>query len=101
MRVSSDLTQWEVSQGIYSSGVLTFPRTTVLYNSLGSGTAPGQSGAGTKVSFQTVPQVSVVALAEDLISVEVPQSFTAAQQAQARSNIGAASGFGGASVRSV
>jgi hypothetical protein len=64
--VSNDLTQWEVSTGIYSSASGTFPRTTVLYNSLGTGTAAGQSGAGTKISFSTVPQVSVVALAEDL-----------------------------------
>lgn len=87
--VSADLTQWEISTGVYSSGVLTFPRTTVLYNSSGTGTATGQSGAGTKISFSTVPQVSVVALKEDLISIEVAQSFTAAQQAQARTNIGA------------
>jgi hypothetical protein len=64
--VSSDLTQWEISTGLYNSGTTTFPRTTVLYNSSGTGTATGQSGAGTKISFNTIPQVSVVALAEDL-----------------------------------
>jgi len=64
--VSADLTQWEVSTGLYNSTLGVFARTTVLYNSSGSGTATGQSGAGTKISFSTVPQVSVVALAEDL-----------------------------------
>ena len=64
--VSTDLTQWEISQGNYNSGTTTFPRTTVLYNSSGTGTATGQSGAGTKINFSTIPQVSLVALAEDL-----------------------------------
>lgn len=88
--VSADLTQWEVFEGAYNSGTTTAPRTTVLYNSSGTGTATGQSGAGTKINFSTVPQVAVVGIAEDLISVEVANSFTAAQKAQARSNIGAA-----------
>lgn len=65
--VSDDLTQWEVSTGAYNSGTTTFPRTTVLYNSSGTGTAAGQSGAGTKINFTLAPQVSVVALFEDLV----------------------------------
>src|SRR5271169_1353323 len=85
--VSTDLTQWEVSTGLYNSGTTTFPRTTVLYNSSGTGTATGQSGAGTKINFSTIPQVSVVAIAEDLISVEVANSFTAAQKTQIQANI--------------
>jgi hypothetical protein len=88
--VSDDLTQWEISTGAYNSGTTTFPRTTVLYNSSGTGTATGQSGAGTKINFTLAPQVSVVALAEDLISVETANSFTATQQAQARTNVYAA-----------
>ncbi|MGA7810666.1 hypothetical protein [Bradyrhizobium sp.] len=88
--VSADLTQWEISTGVYNSSTGTFPRSTVLYNSAATGTAAGQSGAGTKINFATVPQVSVIALAEDLISVEVANSFTAAQQLQARKNIAAA-----------
>ena len=65
--VSSDLTQWEVSEGINVSGT-TFPRTKVLYNSSGTGTAPGQTGAGSKINFTTVPQVFVTLLAEDIAS---------------------------------
>src|SRR6516165_10521477 len=65
--VSNDQSQWEVSVGVYSSSTGTFARTTVLYNSSGTGTAAGQSGAGAKINFSTIPQVAVVALAEDLI----------------------------------
>lgn len=67
--ISSDLTQWEIAEGAYNSGTGVFPRTTVLYNSSGTGTASGQSGAGTKINFSTVPQVSIVALAEDVPSL--------------------------------
>lgn len=88
--VSDDLTQWELSVGNYTSGTTTFARTTVLYNSAGTGTATGQSGAGTKINFTLAPQVSVVALAEDLISPEVANAFTAAQKTQILTNIGAA-----------
>jgi hypothetical protein len=63
---SADGTQWEDSQGNYNSATGTFARTTVLYNSSGTGTGAGQTGAGTKISFSTVPQVQVVCLAEDL-----------------------------------
>ena len=48
----------------YNSGTGVFARTNVLYNSSGTGSAQG--GAGTKISFSTVPQVAIVALAEDL-----------------------------------
>lgn len=68
--VSNDLTQWEISQGAYNSGTNTFPRTVVLSNSSGTGTATGQTGAGTKINFSTVPQVSAVALAEDLVRAQ-------------------------------
>lgn len=66
--VSNDLTQWEISQGAYNSGTGVFARTAVLYNSSGTGSAAGQTGAGSKINFSTVPQVSIVALAEDLVS---------------------------------
>jgi len=69
--VSADLSQWEIYQGAYNSSTGTFPRTTVLYNSLGTGSAAGQSGAGTKINFSTVPQVAVVGLAEDAVTVDV------------------------------
>ncbi len=84
---SADLTQWEVSEGAYSSaGAGSFARTTVLYNSAGTGTLQG--GAGAKISFTVAPQVWVVASKRDLISVEEANSFTAAQKTQAKSNIG-------------
>ena len=86
--VSADLSQWEISQGVYNSSTGTFPRTTVLYNSLGTGTAAGQSGAGTLINFSTVPQVAVVGLAEDLLAFDTANNFTTGQQAQARTNLG-------------
>lgn len=88
---SANLTQWEETEGAYDSGTGTFPRTTVLYNSSGTGTGAGQSGAGTKINFTTAPQVAIVALKEDLISIEEANAFTATQQQQARFNIGAVS----------
>jgi hypothetical protein len=65
--VSSDQTQWELGTTIYNSGSLTFPRTTVLYNSLGTGTGSGQSGGGFKINFIAIPQVAITLAAEDLI----------------------------------
>lgn len=88
--VSNDLTQWEIGEGTYTVSTTTLTRTTVLYNSSATGTASGQSGAGTKISFSTVPQVAIIGIAEDLISVEIANSFSTAQQTQARANIGAA-----------
>lgn len=61
---SADLTQWEIASGVYNSGTGVFARTTVLYNSSGTGTL--QSGAGTKISFNAAPQVAIVALTSDL-----------------------------------
>jgi hypothetical protein len=72
---SSDLSQWELGEGAYNTGTATLARTTVLFNS---------SGTTSKISFSTVPQVAIVALKEDLISVEEANSFTPAQQDQAR-----------------
>jgi hypothetical protein len=54
---SADLSQWEMGVGTFNTGTGVLARTTVLFNSLGT-TA--------KVSFSTVPQVAIVALAEDL-----------------------------------
>jgi len=67
---------WEISRGVctISVGIPTFARTTVLYNSAGTGTqSPGQSGAGTKINFGTVPSVSAVLIAEDLVFIQPPQ----------------------------
>lgn len=83
---SADLTQWEVSEGAYSSaGAGSFARTAVLYNSAGTGTLQG--GAGTKINFTLAPQVWVVASKRDLLSVEEANSFTTAQKIQARANL--------------
>lgn len=84
---SADLTQWEMGEGAYNTGTGVLARTTVLYNSSGTGTATGQSGAGTKINFTLAPQVAVVALKEDLISIQEANAFTAAQKSQARTNI--------------
>ena len=65
---SSDLTQWEVGYGAYTVSGTVLARTTVLYNSSGTGTGAGQSGAGSLINFSAVPQVAIVGLAEDLIS---------------------------------
>lgn len=83
---SADLTRWEVSEGAYSSaGAGTFARTTVLYNSAGTGTLQG--GAGTKINFTAAPQVWVVASKRDLLSIEEANSFTTAQKSQAKANL--------------
>lgn len=76
---SADLSQWEVGEGAYNTATGVLARTTVLFNS---------SGSTAKINFTTTPLVAVVALKEDLISVEENNSFTTTQQAQARSNIG-------------
>jgi hypothetical protein len=87
---SGDRSQWEITRGAYSSaGAGSFARTTVLYNSSQTGTATGQSGAGTKINFSAAPTVVVVAIADDLIGVDYANSFSAAQKSQARTNIGA------------
>lgn len=78
---SGDLSQWELGEGAYNSGASSFARTAVLFNS---------SGTTSKINFSTVPQVAVVALKEDLISIEEVNSFTDTQRAQVRSNIYAA-----------
>lgn len=85
---SADLTQWELGEGAYNTGTGVFARTTVLYNSSGTGTASGQSGAGTKINFTLVPQVAVVAMKEDMLSIEEANVFTAAQINQALKNLG-------------
>jgi hypothetical protein len=110
---SADLTQWEVGYGVYTFSTATLTRATVLSNSSGSGTAPGQSGSGTLINFSTIPQVAVVLLAEDIssflvnannlsdvstpatalnnlsgISYGASQSLTALQQTQAQKNAG-------------
>ncbi|SEN66946.1 hypothetical protein [Bradyrhizobium sp. OK095] len=55
---SADLSQWEVGTGVYNSGAGVLTRAAVLFNS---------AGTTAKISFSAVPQVAVVALAEDLV----------------------------------
>lgn len=75
---SADLSQWEVGEGAYNSSTDVLARSAVLFNSLGT-TA--------KINFSTTPLVAVVALKEDLISVEESNNFTGTQKARARANI--------------
>jgi hypothetical protein len=86
---SLDLTQWEIGEGTYTSGTVTLTRTTVLYNSSGTGSAAGQSGAGSKINFTSAPRVGIVQTVEDTLGVDQANSFSTTQKAQARSNLGA------------
>ncbi|EJN13429.1 hypothetical protein PMI42_03285 [Bradyrhizobium sp. YR681] len=88
LAISSDLTQWEIAEGTYTAASGSFARATALYNSSGSGSAAGQSGAGAKINFTVAPNVAIVGVKEDLISVEEPNAFTSTQMAQARANLG-------------
>lgn len=86
---SSDHSQWEIAEGNYSSsGAGSFARTTVLYNSSGTGTKQG--GAGTKINFSSAPSVVVIAEKRSMLSVAEANEFTATEKAQARANIAAA-----------
>ncbi len=76
---SADLSQWEIGEGAYNSASGVFARTTVLFNS---------AGTTAKVNFTAPPQVAIVALKEDLLSIEEANSFTSAQQDQASTNLG-------------
>jgi hypothetical protein len=82
---SADLSQWEFGEGAYNTATGVLARTTILYNS---------SGTTSPINFSTTPQVAIVALKEDLISVEEANSFTATQQTQARSNLGMSTEIG-------
>jgi hypothetical protein len=91
LAISADLSQMEMGEGAYNSSTGTFARTTVLYNSSNTGTkTPGQSGAGTKISFTAAPQVAIIGVKEDLISIEEANSFTDTQKKQVRQNVYAA-----------
>lgn len=75
---SADLSQWEIGEGSYNTSTGVLSRTTVLFNS---------SGGTSKINFTATPQVAIVLLKEDLISVEEANSFTTTQKAQAQNNI--------------
>lgn len=99
--ISSDLTQWEISEGAYTASSGTFARTAVLYNSSGTGTATGQSGAGSKINFAAAPNVAIIGIKEDLISIEEANSFTTGQKTQARANIAAAASGANSDITSI
>jgi hypothetical protein len=61
---SADLTQWEGGLCTYSTTGPTIARTTVFFNSLGTGIEQG--GPGTKINFAAPPQVMVTVLEEDI-----------------------------------
>jgi hypothetical protein len=73
---NANLSEWEIGEGVYNAGILA--RTTVLFNS---------AGTTAKINFSTVPQVAIIALKEDLLSIEEANAFSVAQKAQARANI--------------
>jgi hypothetical protein len=65
---SSDLSQWEIGYGAYNSSTGVVARSSVLFNS---------SGNTSKINFSAVPQVAIVALAEDLPSLtKASNAFT-------------------------
>lgn len=79
---SADLSQWEDGEGTYTVSTTTLTRTTILFS----------TNANAKVTFTTVPTVSIVALKEDMISVEEANSFSSTQKSQIATNIGMAYG---------
>lgn len=77
---SNDLSQWEVGFGAYNSATGVFSRTTVLFNS---------AGTTAKINFSTVPQVAIVALAEDLLPIASVVSLTNSLGADVSTNVSA------------
>jgi len=54
---SADRLQWEIGYGVYSTGTTVLTRAIVMFNS---------SGTTSKINFSTVPQIAIIALAEDI-----------------------------------
>lgn len=85
---SADLSEWEIGEGTYTSGTTTITRTTVLYNSAGTGSGAGQSGAGSKINFTVAPNVSIgLQMVEDTLQFDDDMLLTTAQQAKGKKNI--------------
>jgi hypothetical protein len=95
---SADMTQWEIGTGVYNSGTGVLTRATVLANSSGTGTAAGQSGAGSKINFTAVPQVAIVALKEDVPSLTATNAFTDTTEATGAGTTAAALFAGGVEI---
>jgi len=72
--ISADNTQWEMSQAI-TTRYRCLCSNDGAYNSSGTGTATGQSGAGTKINFIAAPTVAIIAMAEDLRIAPTVQNF--------------------------
>ncbi len=87
MAISSDQSTWEMGEGTWTAASTTLSRTTVLYNSAGTGTATGQSRAGTKIDFASAPQVFIIGIKEDMLAFDEPNNFSTAQQETARVNL--------------
>lgn len=85
---SADRSQWEIGEGAYNTGTGVLARTTVLYNSSGTGTATGQSGAGSKINFSAAPNIVIVAIKQDLLAFDEANSFSTTQKVQAYANLG-------------
>jgi parallel beta-helix repeat protein len=74
---SADLSQWEFGSGVWTSGTGTLTRVVSF------------SSTGGTVSFSTIPQVGITVFPGDVLLFDDVMTLTAAQQAQARANIGA------------
>ena len=76
---SSDLSQWEVGFGTYTSGTTTLARTTVVANSAGTTAAIG---------FAAPPNVGVVELTKYILSFDTLMGLNATEQNTGRYNLG-------------
>lgn len=78
LAISTSGTEWEIGRGPYNTGTGVLARTTVLYNSSATGTAAGQSGAGTKINFAAAPQVAIVVITSTAMTIQVLTSGSGA-----------------------
>lgn len=95
---NADRSEWEIGEGAYNTGTGVLARTTVLYNSSGTGTGAGQTGAGTKINFTIAPTVAIVALKGDLANLSTPNSFTDTTEATGAGTTAAAIFAGGVEI---
>jgi hypothetical protein len=86
---NTGLTEWEEGNGVFSGTGTVLSRTVIT-----------SSNANTLVSFTAAPNVVITLRAEDVLWFDQAMSLSAAQQSQARANIGALS-VGTASIQTV